>query len=174
MNEPLFKNSFIRDKKTATEIVKCMLLLTKLMKILYVVAAISLVFELVFFFIDLSNPNVRIIPESYYITIFTYVFPSLLLLLMFFVTKARNTPKSGTSEESFVITDNEIIWTSAGKKNIFAINDIVYYYNAKNYFVIIPNGMYAYIPAIQKDSFTLGTSDEFIEFLKSKGIKVQK
>ena len=30
------------------------------------------------------------------------------------------------------------------------------------------------IPAIKKDSFTLGNAEDFIEFLKSKGIKVQK
>ena len=42
MNEPLFKNSFIRDKNTAFEIVKGMLLLTFIMKVVYVVFAISL------------------------------------------------------------------------------------------------------------------------------------
>ena len=174
MNEPLFKNNFVRDKSTSTEIAKSMLLLTRLMKIVYIVAAISLVFYLAFILLDIFNPNMRIAPEGYFLTLFTYAFPSALLALMYFVIKARNTPKEGTSEENFVIKDDEMIWTSAGKEYAYAIKDIAFYFDTKNYFLIVPNAMSPFIPAIKKDSFTLGSSDEFIEFLKSKGVKVQK
>lgn len=174
MNDPLFKNSFIRNKSTSTEIVKYMLLLTRLMKILYVVAAISFVINLAFILIDVFNPNIKIVPENYFSTVITYVFPAILLALMCFVTKARNTPKGGTSEESFIVTEDEIMWTSEGKELTLAIEKIAFYYNTKNYFLIIPNTKGVIIPAIKKDSFTLGSSDEFLGFLKSKGIKEQK
>ena len=170
MNEPLFKNSFIRDKSTANAIVKAMLLQMRLMKFVYVAAIISLIF--LFAFLIIQNWNIS--PFQLKIEIITYVYPSVLLMLMGVVLRARNIPKGGQSEEEFVFNDNEMVWTSAGKTHTCAIKDIFMYYDAKDYILVIPKGRMPMVPAIKKDSFTLGTSDEFIAFLKSKGVKIQK
>jgi hypothetical protein len=169
MNEPLFKNHFIRDKSTALEIVKSMLLLTSLMKIVYVLWVISLLSTVVIAIFQ--NKLVYLIQLP---NIATYVMLPLLLLLMFFALKSRNTPKGGQCEESFVITNDEIAWTSAGEKRAFDIKDIAMYYNSKNYIIVIIKGRNHMIPAIKKDSFKLGDAQGFIDFLKSKGIKEQK
>lgn len=169
MNEPLFKNSFIRDKNTAFEIVKGMLLLTFMMKVLYVAFAISLVSTLV-----IAIVQSRIASLFNIIDITTYVFIPLLLIFMCVVLRTRNTPKGGQSEESFVITDDEMIWTSSNTMRTYAIKDIYTYYDTRYYIIVIPKGITPMIPAIKKDSFTLGNAEGFIDFLKSKGIKVQK
>lgn len=169
MNEPLFKNSFVRDKSTANEIVKGMLLLTFMMKVVYVAFAISLVSTLV-----IAIVQSRIASLFSITNITTYVFIPLLLIFMCVVLKVRNTPKSGQGEESFVITDDEMIWTSGISTQTYAINNIAMYYDTKDYIIIIPKGRNHMFPAIKKDSFTLGNAEDFIEFLKSKGIKVQK
>lgn len=169
MNEPLFKNSFIRDKSTANEIVKGMLLLTFIMKVVYVAFAISLVSTLVIAIVQSRIASLFSISN-----ITTYIFLPLLLVFMCVVLKVRNTPKGGQSEESFVITDGEIIWTSFNEKRTYAVKDIAMYYDTKDYIIIIPKGRAAMIPAIKKDSFTLGSTEDFIEFLKFKGIKMQK
>ena len=113
-------------------------------------------------------------PFQLKIEIITYVYPSVLLMLVGVVIRARNIPKGGQSEEEFVFTDNEMVWTSAGKTYTYAIKSISMYYDAKDYIIVIPNGKTPMMPAIKKDSFTVGTSDEFIAFLKSKGVKIQK
>lgn len=169
MNEPLFKNHFIRNKSTALEIVKSMLLLTFLMKIVYVLWAISLLFTVVIAIFQNTLEYLFQLPN-----IATYVMLPLLLLLMFVSIKSRNTPKGGQCEESFVITSDELVWTSAGEKRTFDVKDIAMYYNTKNYIIVILKGRTPIIPAIKKDSFTLGDAQGFIDFLKSKGIKEQK
>lgn len=165
MNEPLFKNHFTRDKGTALEIVKGMLLLTFLMKIVYVLWAISLLSTLVTAIFQNKLAYLFQLPN-----IATYILLPLLLLLMCVALKSRNTPKGGQCEESFVITNDEMVWISAGKKRTFDIKDIAMYYNVKNYIIVIPKGRNHIIPAIKKDSFSLGDTQEFIDFLKSKGI----
>ena len=170
MNEPLFKSSFIRDKSTANDIVKAMILEIRMMKFVYVAAIISLIFS--FAFLIIQNWNIS--PFQLKIEIITYVYPSVLLMLVGVVIRARNIPKGGQSEEEFVFTDNEMVWTSAGKTYTYAIKSISMYYDAKDYIIVIPNGKTPMMPAIKKDSFTVGTSDEFIAFLKSKGVKIQK
>ena len=169
MNEPLFKNSFIRDKNTAFEIVKGMLLLTFIMKVVYVVFAISLMSALLIAIIQNRIASLFSITNMT-----TYVLLPLLLIFMCVVLKTRNTPKGGQSEESFVITDDGMIWTSSNSMRTYAIKDIYAYYDTKYYIIVIPKGRTPMIPAIKKDSFTLGNAEDFIEFLKSKGIKVQK
>ncbi len=169
MNEPLFKNHFTRDKSTALEIVKRMLLLTFWMKIVYILWVISLLSTVVIAIFQNKLAHLFQLPN-----IATYVMLPLLLLLMFVSLKSKNTPKGGQCEESFVITNDEMVWISAGEKRAFDIKDIAVYYNSKNYIIVITKGRNHMIPAIKKDSFTLGDVQGFIDFLKSKGIKEQK
>lgn len=169
MNEPLFKNNFTRDESTAIEIVKGMLLLTFIMKIVYVVFAISLLSTLL-----IAIFQNRLTYLFSWTNMTTYVLLPLLLVLMCVTLKSKNTPKGGKSDESFSITNDEMVWISSGDTRTYAINDIAMYYDTKDYILVIPKGRAHMIPAIKKDSFTLGSAEEFIEFLRLKGIKEQK
>ena len=170
MNEPLFKNSFIRDKSTANAIVKAMLLQMRLMKFVYVAFVISLALSIAILVFQKRMPSSFDLLTG----VSTYVFIPFMFLVMCVALRTQNIPKGGQSEEEFVFTDKEMVWTSAGKTHTYAIKDIFMYYDAKDYILVIPKGRTPMVPTIKKDSFTLGTSNEFIAFLKSKGVKIQK
>lgn len=167
MKEPLFRNSFIRDKSTANAITKIMILQTRLMKFVYVAAIISLVSEIAILIFKKGTPT------PFYSMIFftTYVITPLLFVLMCFGVRMHNVPKAGKSEEEFVFTDNEMVWTSAGKTYTFDIKNISVYYDGNDYILVIPSGKIPMIPAIKKDSFTLGDADGFTKFLKANGVR---
>ena len=87
----------------------------------------------------------------------------------------RKTVESGTFSlliESFV--PGPQLPAKDAVKQLRALEEEVAAVSAKDYIIVIPNGKTPMMPAIKKDSFTIGTSDEFIAFLKSKGVKIQK
>ena len=168
MNEPLFENRHQRDKKTAIEITKFLIFQTKLIKAVYIIAAITGVLTLITFFVQKRQFS------DLSISIFTYVYAALLMALMYVVLKNSNVPKEQVCEEAFSVNETQIEWSLGGYTSIYSIGDIGAFYETENYIVILPKKRCKMFPALRKDGFTVGNSEEFINLLKKNKIQQTK
>lgn len=167
MNEPIFKNVFVRDEETLREFYKHTYLAEPLFRIIYIGYAVLLLMSLL----------------AYDLTLFaSYLFLGLIFALILFfkysqnlkITVARDKELASGRDmvtEIFVF-DDKIEHTALGNSQALGFESIKRVQQSQNYIYVISNAKLVYI--FKKDSFTLGTPEEFIEFLKSKGIKIQK
>ena len=167
MNEPIFKNVFVRDEETLREFYKHNYFASPLFRIIYIGYAVLLLMSLL----------------VYDLTLFaSYLFLGLIFALILFfkysqnlkITVARDKELASGRDmvtEIFVF-DDKIEHTALGNSQALGFESIKRVQQSKNYIYVISNAKLVYI--FKKDSFTLGTPEEFIEFLKSKGIKIQK
>ncbi len=166
MNEPLFKNSFVREKQMYKELYQSYYFKTPIFLILYVLFAIQI---LISFSVSMGNG------------LFALFCGSLIVLLGVFVCSlniktalARDNERGNGKEllNELFVYDDSIELEMFGNKDTLSFSNIKRVSESKNYIFVQTKARMAYV--LKKDSFTLGTSDEFIEFLKSKGVKVQK
>lgn len=171
MNEPIFKNVFVRDEETLREFYKHNYLAAPLFRIIYIGYAVLLLMSLLASLL------------AYDLTLFaSYLFLGLVFALILFfkysqslkITVARDKELANGRDmvtEIFVF-DDKIEHTALGNSQALGFESIKRVQQSQNYIYVISNAKLVYI--FKKDSFTLGTPEEFIEFLKSKGIKIQK
>lgn len=102
------------------------------------------------------------------------IFVGILLAVYFNLVSALKrvtsvTPKSA-AEVTATVTNSCISLTRTdGKADEAKINEIKYFCRSKRLIVFVTNQRR--ILSLRKDSFTLGTADDFVGFLKSSGIK---
>ncbi len=175
MNEPLFKNSFVRDKNVLKAIYKNHYFKSPLF-ILFCVAYSMSIFSMTV----TMRPFYSWSEISIYYVIWLFLGILFFSLLLFRYRQSVKISAMRDRELSngrdFLVElnvfDDRIELIHFENKQTLHYADVKYASNLKEYINIITKAKYVY--TFKKDSFTLGTSDEFIDFLKEKGIIVQK
>ena len=169
MNEPLYINSFICEESTTKAYYthfyftssknKTMHILTPILLVLCILSAI---------------PNLTFI----YICLGAYLFLCICFCLSYRraikTDIARNKEISNGAPyiKELLVFDDKIIQNSPNGSMSIWMENIKEAEATKNYIYVVTKSNFCIKK--KKDSFTLGNAEDFIEFLKSKGIKVQK
>ena len=166
MNEPLFKNSFIRDDVAIKEMYKDYFLKSTRFRIIY---AVCIVLQLFSISTDLG----------FFLTILFY--NAIVLILVAFsyrqhvkISIARDREISNGEDilMNTSVFDDRIEVDIIDKNHKLYWDSVDYVSISENYVSIRTKARLIYM--LKKDSFTLGRCDDFIEFLKSKGLKIRK
>lgn len=170
MNEPIYKNVFIRDEETIREFYRCCYFTNSRSKLTYILLPIYLVF------IFLENVSYDLTP--FFVTLCIIAFIYLFAIIQYFrttkiVIKRNNELLNGeTPLKENLVFDDRIIQVARENSFTLLMENIKYVEITKNYiYVISKAGIWC---DFKKDSFTKGDAEGFIEFLRSKGIKVHK
>ena len=73
---------------------------------------------------------------------------------------------------SLTVTDSEITNTNPVGTQSVRLDGLTYAFLTKSYIAVITNAKYMYL--FKKDSFTKGSADELVAFLKGRGLKFKK
>ena len=166
MNEPLFKNRFVRDEKTLKEVYKNHHLKSKRFKIIYTICILIQLFSTLFNF-------------GFFLTILFY---NVIVAILLFFSYHQNV-KIAIKRDKEITNGKELLIETVAfddriEADVFGIHhtldfDTVDCVNiTENYVIINTKARFLYI--LKKDSFTLGNSEGFVEFLKSKGLRIVK
>lgn len=167
MNEPIFKNVFIRDEETLKEFYKHDYLKATRFRIIYIGYAILLLMSVL----------------AYDISLFiSYSLLGLILALIILFSYSQNLKTTIARDKELAngrdivsqisVFDDRIELTVLENTQSVSFENVKRADQTKNYICVITKARFAYI--FKKDSFTKGDSEGFIEFLRSKGIKVRK
>lgn len=167
MNEPLFKNSFVRDEKTIKEFYKHNYLTATRFKIIYIGYAVLILLSLLTYDISLFAFYLVLGIVMALVILFSY-WQNVKIL----IARDKETSNGKDLIVEILVFDDRIEHAILETKNTLHFDNIRSVEQTKNYICVMTNAKLAYI--FKKDSFTLGNAEDFIEFLKSKGIKVQK
>ena len=172
MNEPLFKNTFIRDENTAVEFYKHHYFTSSRMKTLHIGIPIILAVD----FIGALRT-----PIWLYFSLICLCLFILLYLRTYFlykksikvsVARDKEINNGEPSIKDLLVFDDKIIQSSPISTITLLIENIKEVEVTQNFIYVITKSNWYY--DFKKDSFTLGNADDFIEFMKSKGIKIIK
>ena len=167
MNEPLFKNSFVRDEKTIKEFYKHNYLTATHFKIVYIGYTVLILFSLLTYDISLFAFYLVLGIVMALVFLFSY-----LQKVKILIARDKETSNGKDLIVEISVFEDRIEHIILETKNTLHFDNIRNVEQTKNYIYVMTNAKLAYI--FKKDSFTLGNAEKFIEFLKSKGIKVQK
>ena len=167
MNEPIFKNVFIRDEETLKEFYKHDYLKATRFRIIYIGYAILLLMSVL----------------AYDISLFiSYLLLGLILALIILFSYSQNLKTTIARDKELAngrdivsqisVFDDRIELTVLENTQSVSFENVKRADQTKNYICVITKARFAYI--FKKDSFTKGDSEGFIEFLRFKGIKVRK
>ena len=166
MNEPLFKNRFVRDEQYAHELYLHYYLKTPLFVVLYVLFGIQ----------TLISFSVSITSGLFALLCAAIIVLSVRILHSVNVknTIARDRERANGNEllnELFVYSDRVELFMLGNKETLYFSN-IKRAFETKNHIFLQTKARMVYI--FKKDSFTLGNSEDFVKFLRDNGIKIQK
>lgn len=165
MNEPLFKNSFVIDKQMYKELYRN-LFKTPVFLVVYVVEAIQI---LASFSVSVRSGMTTLLAIISFGLLCVFVY---LLNIKANLKRDKERANGQTLVSNLFVYDNRIELEMLGNKDILYFQNIKHASKSKNYIFVQTQANIVY--TFKKDSFTLGSSDEFVDFLKSKGIKAQK
>lgn len=172
MNEPLFYNRFAHSKEMAKENANYWFFKTKLMKLAYFCFFVISLPIIIFapHFIKILD----FIPEIFNIFVLLlrifWIITLIYLPLSYFLIIKVQTPKTPDDAMSVVSVTETEIQCKIGKKTI-SLNPhkTHFFYESENY-IVVSTGMTSIVDIIlKKDSFSIGTSEEFVNFLKKNG-----
>ena len=166
--EVLFKNSYTRNKELAKEFYRAFFFRGKLLWSVYVLMALSFLVNIVFVLIG-EDYNIGVL-------IFVPLFIAFLVFSYFSQVKSmirRDAEIYGKRVDvETVVTDSFIQITAStgevGKIEYDKIKDAI---QTKNMILLRSKAKLVYI--FRKDTFEIGTKEDFIAFLKIKGIKIK-
>lgn len=166
--EVLFTNSYTRDEKLIKEIYRYEYFRRKLLIIFDIVVILSL----------LSNILILVVEKKCYWGVF--ILAPLYFLYKFFcywrqvrIIIKRDQEVHGKEISVETIVTNEYIQNTAstGTVNKLEYENIRNVVQTNNLILLRSKANLVYI--FQKDAFTIGNAEDFIKFLKDKGIKVK-
>ena len=165
--ESLFENTYIRDKKVAKEIYGYFYFRRKFYIIVYIMLVIAFAANLVTAICGYSYnlPAFILIPLLFALPFYSY-FRQVSILV-----KRDKEAHGDVVELNTVVTEDFIqitVLTSVSKVEFDKIKSVI---QTKNLILLRTKANMLVI--FQKDGFTKGDKDEFVSFLKNKGIKVK-
>ena len=166
--EILFENSYVRNKELAKEIYRYYYFQRKWLVVCYALLLLSF----------LGNTFISIFEKTYNWGVFIFV-PAFFLFQLFCYSRQVNSMIKRDDEVhgkeisvKTIITDEFIQNTaSTGAVNKLEYDKIRNAAQTKNLILLRSKANLIYI--FRKDTFTKGTKDDFIAFLKVKGVKVK-
>lgn len=163
----LFENSYVRDKQLAKEIYGHHFFRRKFMIICYIVASLSLIANIV---------NAVLYGSLYLfgfiIGLFLLAYPVVNYFIVVNTVVKRDMEMHGKEVTAESIVTEDYIQNTLSTGAIISVeySKIKKAAQTRNLILLFSDANLIYI--FRKDGFTKGTTDEFITFLKSKGIKV--
>lgn len=166
--EVLFENSYTRDEKLIKEIYRYEYFRRKLL----------IIFDIVMILCLLSNILILVVEKKCYWGVF--ILAPLYFLYKFFcywcqvrIIIKRDQEVHGKEISVETIVTNEYIQNTAstGTVNKLEYENIRNVVQTNNLILLRSKANLVYI--FQKDAFTIGNAEDFIKFLKDKGIKVK-
>ena len=169
MNEPLFKNRFVRDESTAKELYKNYYLSGK-HRTIYIILLVLLPLSFIISFDEGLGTFLYIL----LCTVLIAVMVAVAYRKNVKMTLERDRERANGQEpiNELTVYEDSVEIEIFGSKQTLDLANIHHASITKNYVNVFSKAQFIYI--FKKDSFTLGNAEDFIEFLKSKGIKVQK
>lgn len=164
----LFENTYIRNKELAKELYGYIFFRRNYLFVAYIVLLISFIINLLSFITTgATNWFVFIfVPFFLLLRLFTY-FQSIKLMV-----KRDNEVNGGPVEVKTLVTDDFIVHTtSTGGVNKLEYNKFKKCNQTKNLILLQSDAKLIYV--FKKDGFSVGNCDEFLDFLRNKGIKVK-
>ena len=164
----LFENSHIRNKALAKELYGFIFFRRHYLFVAYIVLLISFIINLILLFTTGTT--------NWYIFIFVPLFLVLRVITYYksvkLMTERDDEMFGGPVEVKAIVTDEFIQnTTSSGSVNKLEFNKIKKVNQTKNLILLLSDSKLIYV--FRKDSFSVGTYDEFIVYLRNKGIKVK-
>ena len=163
----LFRNTHTRTKELTKEMYRYFYFQQKSSIVIYVLLSVCF----------LANAVSGILGYTYSLAVLAGV-PLLILFRIFLYTCQVNTMRKRDQEMSeqdieveTVVTDEYVQSTALGGHSKIGLDKIKRATRTKNLILLHTKANLIYI--FRKDSFTVGNYDEFIAFLKNKGIKVK-
>lgn len=164
----LFENKYTKDEPLLKEIYKYVCF-KRPITFIPTIIMIGILIKAMIDWISINYCNSPIL----FISIFYFAFK--IFYYKFLVSrqiKATNELNNGKPLEINTVVYNDSIQYTASNGAINEINfeNIKYGFQTKNLILFLSKANLIYI--LKKDTFTKGTKDEFIEFIKNKGIKI--
>ena len=165
---PLFENSYQRTKNIAKEMYRYFYYQRPIYIIGYIVATISLVSSILSY-ISFQDFDALVIGTS----LFIFGFPTLLYVSQVRAMVARDKEAFGCEPQATItFTEESIFVTCATVTTMeYTYDKIAFAVQTKN--LILLKTKANLIIIVRKDSFTLGTKEDFIAFLLGKGLTVK-
>lgn len=166
----LFKNTHTRTKDVVKEMFRYLLFCRGTSITAFALFGLCFVLNIVpVFFLEFYEVNLYIL---IFIPIYMIIY-GILYAMQVNITLKRDIEIYGKPVDvETSVTDECIHLTaSSGSVNKIEFHSIKYAAHTKNLILLMTKAKL--IVAFRKDSFSVGTKDEFIAFLKSKGIKVK-
>ena len=166
--EALFENSYVRNKELVKELYRYFYLHRKLLFISYVLLFVGFIANLLLYILgnEINLVAVIMVPSLYLFQFLRY-----LLQVNAVVKRDKEVFGDGITVDTVVTEESIQVTASNGAVNKLEYINVKKAVSTKNLILLRTKANLVYI--LKKDSFTKGTSDEFITFLKSKGIKVK-
>ncbi|MBE6727073.1 MAG: hypothetical protein E7562_00320 [Ruminococcaceae bacterium] len=164
----LFKNSYVRNKDLAKEIYRYYYFQRKWLVVFYILIFISFI----------ANILITIFEKTYNLSVLIFV-PLYFLFRLYCYFRQVNTMVKRDDEihgkeiSVETIVTNEYIQNTAttGAVNKLEYDKISNAVQTKNLILLRSKANLIYI--FRKDTFEKGTTDEFIAFLRTKGVKIK-
>lgn len=171
MNEILFENKFVRDKAAIKEIYRYWFFKQPIIILVYVMFGLWTISYILGSIIDpwFAFDN------SY--TLIIIIFCCFLMVLSYLsqvrmmVKRDSELADGGELICTVSVTDSEITNSALESNTKASFDKVKLAFITKNYVVVVTKARIIYI--FKKDSFTIGDTESFVAFLKSKGIKVR-
>lgn len=170
--ENRFECKYVRDKAVIKEFLQSSFLKNPIIIVFSVISIIAILIDLVYIFFsilffdisDISRGIVTLICAS---SILFFIFLRYILELNIFVKRDKENNGGAFPEITVTVTDDGILHrSSSGIEFRLGFNSIKKIKNTKKLIVIITKARQGIL--FKKDSFTEGTPDELVNFLKAK------
>ena len=164
--DPLFKNSYVRDRQMAKELYRFFYFKRKILVFYNILFAFGLIMGLIIEKHELLA--LQIIIATIFYTVQTLLYRQNINVAL------KRDLEIFKKEPTIIITvtnDNITHCIKDDNENTLEFSSIKNAIQTKNYIFLRTKANLVY--ALKKDGFTLGTKENFIPFLKSKNIKVK-
>lgn len=166
-----FENSFVRDEDTAKEIYQYWFFKKPTMVAIYAILAFYSLACIVGLCFDFENAEDFMPPCVLAVFLPVMMIISYRSQVKMMVKRDREMANGRELVCNVTVTDGEITFSALDGKNSVSLENLKYAFQTKSYIVVVTNAKLMYL--LKNDGFTIGNAEEFIVFLKEKGVKIK-
>ena len=164
--EIVFENNYTRNKDTAKELYRYLYFQKPLFIVLDIFLAFTFVINVVYIFIGEAYNLSILIGNPIVFILQTFLYFSHINAM---VKRDRELCKNGITIHTIVTNDYVQSTSSLGDVNTLEYSNIQHVAQTKHLLLLFTKAKLIYI--LKKDAFTKGNGEDFLAFLKEKGIK---
>lgn len=171
MKDILFVNEYVRDKSTAKELFGWWYYKRPLFVVVYIYLTLYFLSIVIGLFIS-PDSAIEFIPIAIFILIGYVVFAfSYRSSVKAMIDRDREVSGGAELVETVTVTDTDTTVSLLESKTTIALDNMKYAFITKNYVTLVTKARMMVI--LKKDGFLMGNCDDFIAFLREKGIKIK-